>query len=242
MGFLTLFPARAQDATEIVRIADLKVRGESSRGTTTIEIVRPTYTRELSMVHWSKGSDFYMLLITSPPRDNGSAFLKREKQIWNWLPSIERTVKLPPSMMTQSWMGTDFTNDDLVRQSSLVVDYTHAVVGEELVGGRSCWKIELTPRPDAAVVWGRVLLWIDASDYMQMRGEYYDEDGFLVNTVLGKEPAVLGGRLLPSVLEVIPAEKEGHKTVMTTLSLDFDLEIDNGFFTQRRMRALSADR
>jgi outer membrane lipoprotein-sorting protein len=245
LGVLSLFvlaSGEVQDAAEIVRIADQKLRGEYSRGTTRIEIVRPSYTRALTMEHWSKGSDLYMLLITSPERDKGSAFLKRGKQIWNWLPSIERTVKLPPSMMTQSWMGTDFTNDDLVRQSSLVVDYTHAMLAEEQVSGRGCWKIELTPRPEAAVVWGRVVLWIDTSDYMQMRGEYYDEDGFLVNTVLGKEPMAFGGKLLPSVLEVIPADKEGYKTVMTTLSLDFDVKIEDAFFTQRKMRSLSADR
>ncbi len=234
--------AAAQDATEIVRIADRKVRGDSSRGSIKIEIVRPSYTRDMTLVHWSKGSDLYMLLMTSPQRDKGSAFLKRGKEIWNWLPSIERTVKLPPSMMTQSWMGTDFTNDDLVKQSSLVVDYTHAIVAEEQIGGLDCWEIELTPKLDAAVVWGKVLLWIDKSEYMQMKGEFYDEDGFLVNRMLGKQPKKFGGKILPAVLEMIPADKEGHKTIMTTLSLEFDVKIDDGFFTQRNMRGLRADR
>jgi len=226
------------DATAIVRQADQKLRGESSYGSTSITIVRPDYTRELSMVSWAKGDEYYLILITQPARDSGSSFLKRGKEIWNWIPTIERTVKLPPSMMSQNWMGTDFTNDDLVRESSIVVDYEHRVLGEEEIDGYLCWKIELIPHQDAAVVWGKILTWIDKKDFMQLKAEFYDEDEFLINTMQGSEPKEFDGRLLPSVLRMIPADKDGHLTVMRTLSLDFDLPIPDNFFTVRNMKSV----
>ena len=232
--------AQEPDATEIVRRADQKTRGRSSRGATTITIVRPSYTREMSMISWSLGDDYFMILITAPTRDAGKTFLKREKEIWNWLPSIERTVKLPPSMMSQNWMGTDFKNDDLVQQASIIVDYTHEIVAEEEIEGLPCWKIELVPKPDAAVVWGRILLWIDKADYMMLRGEYYDEDDFLLNIMNGLDPKEFDGIRLPAVMEMIPAEEEGQKTVMKTESLEFDIDLPDNFFTVRNMRSVRA--
>jgi len=228
------------DATEIVRQADRKLRGESSYGETSITIVRPDYTREMSMVAWTKGDEYYMILITQPARDAGSAFLKRGNEIWNWIPTIERTIKLPPSMMSQNWMGTDFTNDDLVKESSIVVDYEHRVLGEEEVEGYLCWQVELIPLPDAAVVWGKILVWIDQKDFMQLKAEFYDEDDFLINTMRGSEPKEFDGKLLPSVLQMIPADKVGHMTVMHTKSLDFDLPIRDNFFTVRNMKSVRA--
>jgi len=228
------------NATEIVRRADQKTRGLSSRSETTVSIVRPTYTRDLSMIAWSLGDDYFMILITEPTRDRGTTFLKRGNEIWNWLPSIERTVKLPPSMMSQNWMGTDFTNDDLVKQASIIVDYTHEIVGEEDIEGIPSWKIELIPKEDAAVVWGRILLWIDKEYDMMLRGEYYDEDDYLVNIMTGKKPTKYDGIMLPSILEMIPAEKEGQKTVMTTVSLEFNIDESESFFTTRNMRNVTA--
>lgn len=240
LAVIVVVPVLAQDATEIIRIADQKTRGASSRTESTVTIVRPTYTREMSMVSWTKGDDYFMILITQPRRDEGSAFLKRVKEIWNWVPNIERTVKLPPSMMTQNWMGTDFTNDDLVKQSSMVVDYTHTILAEEEIEGLPCWKIELVPKPDAAVVWGKIYLWIDKEDYMQMKAEFYDEDDFLINIMLGKEPKVFDDITLPSIMEMIPADKEGQKTIMTTKSLTFDIQVNDNFFTVRNMRSVRA--
>ncbi len=226
------------DATDIVRQADQKLRGKSSYGEVSITIVRPDYTREISMVSWTKGDEYYLILITEPARDKGAAFLKRGNEIWNWIPTIERTVKLPPSMMSQNWMGTDFTNDDLVKESSIVVDYEHRVVGEETLDGYLCWKIELIPRPEAAVVWGKIMVWISQREFMQLQVEFYDEDDFLINIMRGSEPKEFGGKLLPSVLQMIPSEKEGHMTVMKTISLDFDFPIRDNFFTVRNMKSV----
>ncbi len=227
-----------QDAHEIVKKAEDKLRGNTSRSEIRVTIVRPRWTREMTLTTWSKGDDYSMILITSPQRDAGQAFLKRGNEIWNWVPSIERVIKMPPSMMMQSWMGTDFTNDDLVKESNKADDYTQRIVGDSVIDGRNCYKIEMIPKPDAAVVWGKVLLWIDKKDYMELRSEFYDEDGFLVNIMVSDRVKMLGGRLLPSRLTMMPLEKPGNKTIMELLDITFDQPIPDDFFTTRNMKTL----
>ena len=226
----------AQSATEIIRRADAKMRGQSSFSEMKMTIVRPGWTREIRMKSWSKGSELALILITAPARDQGTAFLKRSRELWNWQPSIDRTIKMPPSMLLQSWMGSDFTNDDLVKESSSVDDYQHRILGTETIEGRSCWKLELVPRPNVAVVWGKILMWIDKQDYMQLKAEFYDEDNYLVNTMVGKSVKTLGGQLLPSVLEVTPADTPGNKTVVEYISLRFNEAMSDDFFTVQNMR------
>ena len=225
-------------AKEIVRRMDQKMRGKTSRGEMKMTIVRPTWKREVQMKSWSKGDEYALILITAPARDEGTAFLKRDKEIWNWQPSIDRTIKLPPSMMMQSWMGSDFTNDDLVQQSSIVKDYEHELLGSETIDGRETYKIELTPHEEAAVVWGKVLMWIDKDEFMELQTEFYDEDGYLVNTMYGKEVKMLGGKLLPSVMEVHPADEPGNRTVVEYLRLEFDLPLEESFFSIQRMKRI----
>lgn len=229
---------QAQTAIEIIKKADEKVRGNTSKSEMIIKIVRPTWEREMTMKTWSKGTKMSMVLITSPAKDAGTVFLKREKEIYNWIPSIERNIKLPPSMMMQSWMGTDFTNDDLVKESSAVEDYTHKILNDSTIEGRICWKIELTPKPNAPVVWGKIYSWVDKKDYLQLRSEFYDEDGFLINTMIGSDIKTLGGKILPSRVEMIPAEKKGNKTVMIYNSLLFDMEISDDFFSAQNMQRI----
>jgi len=130
----------AQDIKEIIRISDEKFRGTSSEGEMTMIIQRPTWSREVSMKNWSLGTEYSLIYITAPAKEKGQVFLKRDKEMWNWVPNIERMIKIPPSMMMQSWMGSDFTNDDLVRESSIVKDYTHKLLGEEIVDGYNCYK------------------------------------------------------------------------------------------------------
>ena len=122
----------SQNADEIVKNADDKFRGKSSYSEITININRPKWSKEMKMKGWSKGSDYSVSVITSPAKEKGTVFLMREKEVWNYLPTIERTVKFPPSMMLQNWMGTDLTTDDLVKQSSLVTDYDKKIIGEEI--------------------------------------------------------------------------------------------------------------
>ncbi|MCB0597457.1 MAG: outer membrane lipoprotein-sorting protein [Lewinellaceae bacterium] len=230
--------ANAQNLTakEIIEKADQKQRGETSVGELKMTIVRPTWTREMVMKSWSKGTEYMLILVTAPARDKGTAFLKRENEIWNWQPTIDRVIKMPPSMMMQSWMGSDFTNDDLVRESSIVVDYTHKLLGTETIEGRKCYKIELTPKENAPVVWGKVLSWIDTEEFMQMKAEFFDEDGYLVNTMYGKNVKKMDDRLLPSILEVVPADEEGHKTIVEYLNLNFNKPIEESFFSVQNMK------
>jgi len=227
----------AQDAREIVAKADEKQRGvETAQSDMTITIVRPRWSREMSLKTWSKGNEYSMILITSPAKEKGIVFLKRGKEVWNWVPSIERTIKLPPSMMMQNWMGTDFTNDDLVRESSIVNDYTHRLAGDSTILGRSCYKIELIPKPDAPVVWGRIVTFIDKADFIQLRAEMYDEDNYLVNIMNSSVVKELGGQMLATRSELIPVDKEGQKTVMEINAIEFDEPIEEEFFTTQRMK------
>ena len=239
LALLTLCaPAFSQTAFEIVKKAENKVRGEQAYSEMKMTIVRPDWTREISLKSWTKGNDYSLILITSPARDRGTAFLKRKKEIWNWQPTIDRTIKMPPSMMMQSWMGSDFTNDDLVRQSSLTTDFTHQLVGEQTIDGRECYIVELTPRPDAAVVWGKIKMWVDKKDFLELKVEFYDEDGYLVNTIYGKEIKQLGGRTLPTRLELIPADQPGHKTIIQFLNMDFNVKLDERFFSVQNLKRI----
>ena len=223
-------------AKEIIQKADDKVRGLQNKATLKMTIVRPDWTREMQLKSWASGEDYSLILVTSPARDKGTAFLKRNKEMWNWQPRINRSIKMPPSMMSQSWMGSDFTNDDLARASSTVNDYNHTLLGDEVIEGRNCWVIELVPHEGVGVVWGKIKMWVDQSDYLQMQTEFYDEDDYLVNTMKGKEITTLGGKTLPRILEVIPAEEEGHKTVVEYLALDFDTPIKESFFSIQNMK------
>ena len=224
-------------AKEIIQKAEEVMQGvESSEGRIKMTITRPTWTREMEMKTWSKGTKYSLMLITAPARDKGTAFLKRDREMWNWQPSIDRTIKMPPSMMSQSWMGSDFTNDDLVNQSATVTDYDHKIVGKETIEGRECWKIELIPHEEAAIVWGKVFMWISKKDYLQLKTEFYDEDDYLVNTIYGKNIKNLGGKTLTTLMEVVPADDPGNKTTIEYLDLKFDTKISEGFFSVQNMK------
>jgi len=233
-GILT----KAQDAKEIVQEANNLVMGKTSQGTTTMTIERPTWTRTVSMKSWSKGNDYYMILITAPARDKGQVFLKRENDMWNWMPAISRMIKIPPSMMNQSWMGSDFTNDDLVKMNSIVEDYDHTILGEESVSEYDCYKIELMPKENAAVVWGKIIMWIAKNDSYQLKVQYFDEDMVLVNTQTGSNITQFGDRKLPAHMEMIPADKEGHKTILDTEAMEFDVDLPESFFSQQNMKRI----
>lgn len=231
--------AYSQTALEIIQKTDERLRGKSSKSEMTIQIVRPKWTREMSMKSWSLGNDYSLTLVTAPAKEKGMGFLKRQKEVWNWVPRVEKLIKLPPSMMMQSWMGTDFTNDDLVRQSSIVVDYHHKILGDSTIENRPCWKLQLTPKDDAPVVWGRVYMWIDKADYIQMKVKFFDEDLDLVSTMNSSDVKEMDGKMIASRLEMIPADKDGHKTVLIQQSIDFDVDdLKEDFFTPQNMKRI----
>lgn len=226
----------AQDVEEIVKKADEKMRGNSSQGEFTMIIERPSWTREISMKNWTLGNDYSLVYITAPAKEKGQVFLKRHKEMWNWVPNIERMIKIPPSMMMQSWMGSDFTNDDLVRESSLTKDYQKKLAGEEKTGNYTCYKIELIPNEDAPVVWGKIIMWVSKNEYHWLKAEYFDEDGILVNTEIMSDVKVMDNREMPTRLEMIPADKPNQKTIMIFEKMDFDIKIDESFFSQQNMK------
>jgi outer membrane lipoprotein-sorting protein len=227
---------RAQDATEIVKKADELMRGKSSFTRFTMTIEKPGWSRTMAMKAWSLEPDYSLVYVTDPARDKGTVTLKRGNEVWNWLPTVQKVIKIPPSMMLQSWMGSDFSNDDLVRASSIVRDYTHRLLGKEIVEGRECYELELTPDPEAGVVWGKVLLWISVEGYMEFKTEYYDEDGMLVRSFLGSRITTFGDRTLPAHWEMIPHATPGSKTVIDYEELRFDERFDSEFFSLQNMK------
>ena len=226
------------DIENIVRQADEKFRGTSSIGEMTMIIERPSWTRTVSMKNWTLENDFSLIYITAPAKEKGQVFLKRDKEMWNWVPNIERMIKIPPSMMMQSWMGSDFTNDDLVKESSMADDYDQKLLGEEEIEDYNCYKIELIPHDDAAVVWGKVIMWISKEELHWLKAEFYDEDGYLVNTEILSDIKKMDDRVMPTRLEMIPADEEGHKTVLIFDKIDFNTKIDESFFSQQNMKRI----
>ncbi|EIV8501111.1 outer membrane lipoprotein-sorting protein [Vibrio parahaemolyticus] len=228
----------AESAFDIVQKSDQAMRGKSSYSEATMEIVRPDWTRSMTMKSWTKGTELSLVLVTAPAKDKGSASLKRHREMWNWVPSIERVIKIAPSMLSQSWMGSDFTNDDLINQSSIVVDYQHALLGNDSFEGDKVWVIEATAKPDAPVVWNKVTLWISQSTYLQRQVEFYDEFDERVNVLTTYDVKELGGRKIATRMEMKPVDKPGNKTIFTTHQAQFDFDINDDFFSQQQMKSL----
>ena len=234
--FTSLAPA--QDAKDIIKKMDDKMQGSSNESTMTMAIVRPKYTRTIEFKNWSLSRDYFITYVTAPAKDKGQVFMKHKNEMWTYTPSINRMIKLPPSMMSQGWMGSDYSNDDLVKQSSIVNDYTHTILGEETVEGRVCYKIKMIPNIESNVVWGKVVYWVDKSKFISYKAEYYDEEEYLVRTELGHEVKTFDGRELTSVIEIIPADEPDNKTIITIKLMDFDIDIKESFFSQQNMKRI----
>ena len=181
-------------------------------------------------------SDYALTLITAPAKDMGQTFLKRGNEMWSWNPAISRLIKFPPSMMSQGWMGSDYTNDDILKESSVVNDYTHEIIGDETVEGRDCYKIKMIAKENAAVVWGKQIRWIDKKDFLMLKTELYDEDGYLVRIETGSEIKTMDGRVIPSRLELMPKDEPGNKTVVDIKDIKFNVPINDNFFSQQNMK------
>ncbi len=235
LAIATQESGQAQNPLDIMRRVENNMRGEVSLVEMTMTTVRPRYTREISMKAWSLGDDYSLILITGPVRDKGTAFLKRKNEIWNFVPNIDRTVKMPPSMMSQSWMGSDFSNDDLVRGTSTVEDYTQKMLRSERVNGYDCFLLELIPKPDAPIVFEKVLYWVSKEHYLPVKVENFDEFGDLASTINFSEIKPLGGKVIPTQMEIIPANKPGHKTIVKTSSADYRVKLTQQFFTLQNL-------
>lgn len=243
LAFLTtliIFPSSiySQSAIEIIRKAQDLLYAKSSYVEMTMTIVKPNWQRKMGMKVWALEPDYAMIYITEPARDKGTVTLKRKNEIWNYLPSVQKIIKIPPSMMNQSWMGSDFTNDDLVRSSSLEDDYTHKVLGEQKFNGYDCYKIESIPKPNAGIVWSKVISYITKNSYMQLKSEFYDEEGNLIKVLIGNEIKNLGGKTIPTKWEMVPLDKQGNKTIMEYQKIEWNIKIDENFFSQQNMTRL----
>jgi len=225
-----------QTAEEIVDRVDRLLRGNSSRGTVTMEIVTEHWTRSMEMRIWSLGTDYSLIRVLSPRKDAGTATLKSENEIWNYLPRVDRTIKLPASLMGAAWMGSHFTNDDLVKESRIIEDYDIEISFDGEREGAAVWEFTLTPRPEAAVVWGRIEERVRQDDLMPLWVRYYDDRGDLVRTMVFSEFQVMGGRLVPAHMVIEPADKPGESTTITYGDLEFDVGLESSFFSLQRLR------
>lgn len=209
-------------------------RGASSVAVMTMQVKTANYERTVTMKAWTKGTEKSLIIIQSPAKEKGTATLKVEDNIWNYMPNIDRTVKVPSNMMSGNWMGSHLTNDDLVRENRLADEFD-AVLQEEPKGGEGKWVIELTPKADAAVVWGKIVAEIGANRIPQ-EIRYYSEKGELVRTMSYADVKEIDGQLIPTSFTVTPADKPGEFTRFSYEELDFDVDIPDSTFTLQALK------
>lgn len=227
--------AHAQTAIEIVQRAENAIKGKTSHGIFTMRVVTPDYERTLKMESWWVGNEKALINIIAPAREAGNRTLKIGNEIWMYLRNTETTIKIPPSMMLQSWNGSDYTYDDLVRESNLVRDYEIRLVGNDTIDGEATWKLELKPRPEAPVVWGKLFYWVRKSDFLPARVEYYDEEGELIRTMIFSDFKRMGGRKIPSRWVMRNERKPGHFTEIVIEQVEFDIRIPDRIFSFREL-------
>jgi outer membrane lipoprotein-sorting protein len=224
------------DVQKIIKEIDELYRSESSYAELEMRIVTPHWERTLSMKTWTKGMDRTLIRITAPRKEEGVSTLRIGNEMWNYLPKTNKIIKIPPSMMMSSWMGSDFTNDDLVREFSLYEDYAYeqTTVNDPDSG---LAYINCIPRQDLAVVWRNVIIAVRRSDHLPVWQKYYDEKDSLMRTMYFRDIKSMGGRTIPSVMEMASENKEGHKTVLTYETVEFDVELDEDIFSLRNLRS-----
>lgn len=221
---------------ELVREVDQLYRSETSYSELEMEIITPRWERTLAMFGWSEGTDKTFIRITSPKKEQGMATLRIDNEMWNFLPKTNKVIKIPPSMMMSSWMGSDFTNDDLVKEFSLFEDYTYELIDVE-GGSDDNYYINCIPREDLPVVWKNVVIAARKSDRIPLWMKYYDEKNQLMRILNYSEVKKFGNRMIPSVMEMIPQNKEGNKTVIRYIDIQFDLKLDDDIFSLRNLQS-----
>ena len=220
---------------EVVNTLDTLYRSESSHSLMEMEIVTEHWERTLSMEAWTEGMEKTLIRITEPARERGTATLRVGDDMWNYLPGTNSVMRIPPSMMMGSWMGSHFTNDDLVRETSYREDYDFSYTEwEEPREGRL--YLEMTPHEDAPVVWGRLVMAVRAEDLLPVWIRYYDEDGSQQRIMRFGDIGRLGGRTIPAEMTIEPADEEGSTTVRY-LEAEFGVDLEEGLFTLRSLRS-----
>ena len=204
------------------------MRGLTSWGVYRMEVYRPGTYYWIKAEFWDdrRGDRSLVVVVdASNPRDLGNVFLKRGRELWVYMPRIRRTTRMPPSMMAEAWMGSDLTNDDLVKEASLSRDYDPQILRTERAGAKTRYVLELVPKPGAPVVWGKIVLSVLMPGYIPEWARYYDEAGRLVREVKYSQVKRMGGRLIPTKMEVVPADKPGYRTVLIIEKVKFNVKI-----------------
>ncbi len=221
------------DVEEIIDKVDRILRSDTSTSRMEMSIETPNWKRTLTMDMWTEGLDKTLIRILDPAKDRGVATLRVHTEMWNFFPKINKVMKVPPSMMMSSWMGSDFTNDDLVKESSMLRDYDYRLLENP---DPEHYYVELIPKADTPIVWGRIVITARKSDYIPVREEFYDEDGTKMRVMELKEIKPMGGKVVPTVIELIPLNKKNRKTTIRYIEAEFDIEMDEGTFTHRALK------
>ncbi len=222
-------------AMQIVKKMDELYRSQSSSATVEMEITTPHWQRTLKMTFWSEGMDKTFIRILDPKKEKGVATLRMENEMWNFFPKTDKVMKIPPSMMMGSWMGSDFTNDDLVKEYTFIKDYSFEFTEvDDPVEGTV--YIKCVPHQGLPVVWGHIVIAVKEKDHLPLWYKYYDEKGKLMREMVYKDERKFGNRTIPAVMELVPTNKKGHKTVIRYLEAAFDTKLDESIFTLRNLR------
>lgn len=223
-------------ALEIIEKSEKAVRGDSQIGTFDITVKTRRWTRTMRLRSWeSRIQKKSFAEIVSPAKDAGNRFLLIGSNMWQYVPKLQQTIKISPSMMLQSWMGSDFTNDDIVKESSIVVDYTHTLIGSETVDGYACYKIQLDPKPEAAVVWGKIIYYAREGDCLPVREEFYNEHGVLKKYMACGAFKTMHDRVIPTVYKMQTTGKEDQYTIMELKETRFNTQIPGQVFTLQNL-------
>lgn len=226
--------AQEPGGREILDRVEKLLWGSTVQGRYQMSVTTPNWQRTLELAIWMDRPDKSLIRILAPAKEAGIGSLRIKADMWNYLPNVERIIKIPPSMMLQPWMGSDFTNDDLVKESSILDDYTHRVLPS---GDSETWLVEALPRPDAAVVWGKLLYTVRKADTMPLKQEFYSERGELVRVLRFDDVRSIGGRVIPTRWEMRPVAKPGNVTTIIVKETAYDRPIDPEVFTQRTLRS-----
>ena len=227
--------AEERDATAIVRDAVNHWRGLSSDGVMTMIIHRPDWERTMTMRAWTKGDDRSLVRVLEPKKDRGNGTLTDDNSMWSFSPKVNRVIKIPSSMMGQSWMGSDFSNKDVARADDIVDQYDHTLLGTEEHDGVVVYEIESIPHEDAAVVWGREVLSI-RDDHVVTTHRFYDQDGELVKTLTSLEIGEMDGRTIALRQRMSKVETPDELTEIAVESVEYDIDLPDSLFTLSNLR------
>ena len=227
----------ANEAQAIIKKLEKNLRGDYMYSTMSMIVTSKRGTRTVKIESWSKGNDKSFIKILYPKKDKGITFLKIDNQMWQYIPKIERTIKIPPSMMLQSWMGSDFTNDDMVKESSLEEDYSATILTKN---GDSA-TLELIPKPNAAVVWGKIIVDVDLANAVPLKEIFYDDMMQKVRVMTFSKIEQHGSHRIPMVMELQPLDpdKKRNRTKVILEKVNFDTRIDPSYFTKQALKRYS---